>query len=158
MGAELLVVEDSMKSLQWEHEVLLQRYGSLEKERDELYDKFQSSVYEVQQKSGFKNLLLEKQLSGIGEALEKKEAQLNEVLVNENLAPNGSGDGSQKMEDIIEGKNQTVRDLQQELERVVRAYNDTLRQYQGKLTEYGIPHEELGFKPSFERMPMRPQS
>jgi hypothetical protein len=34
----------------------------------------------VQQKSGFKNLLLEKKLAAILEQLEKKETQLNEVL------------------------------------------------------------------------------
>ena len=42
---------------------------------------------EVQQKSSSKNLLLEKKLSTLSDSLEKKEAQLNEVLSALNLDP-----------------------------------------------------------------------
>ena len=41
----------------------------------------------MQQKSNFKNLLLEKKLSALADTLEKKEAQLNEVLSASNLDP-----------------------------------------------------------------------
>ena len=95
--ARLLVGTERLKALQWEHEVLEQRFeraqvprhksaafsatvvlialSSLslslyllwnyhhhhdhyQKERDELYESFQKSLYDVQQKTGFKNLLL----------------------------------------------------------------------------------------------------
>jgi hypothetical protein len=39
----------------------------------------------VQQKSGFKNLLLEKKLDGVEEEMEKREAYLNELLSLTNL-------------------------------------------------------------------------
>ena len=58
-----------------------------EGERDELYSKFVSAIQEVQQKSNFKNLLLEKKLHALGDSLEKKEAQLSEVLSASNLDP-----------------------------------------------------------------------
>ena len=58
-----------------------------QEERDELYQKFVSAIHEVQQKSSFKNLLLEKKLSALTDTLEKKEAQLNEVLSASNLDP-----------------------------------------------------------------------
>lgn len=54
-------------------------------ERDELYQKFTKAIQEVQQKSGFKNLLLERKLDALTDTLEKKEAQLNEVLAASNL-------------------------------------------------------------------------
>ena len=41
-------------------------------ERDELYNKFVKAIHEVQQKSNFKNLLLEKKLSALADTLEKK--------------------------------------------------------------------------------------
>ncbi|XP_061073927.1 dynein regulatory complex subunit 4-like isoform X2 [Conger conger] len=44
---------------------------AIQKERDELYQKFTKAILEVQQKSGFKNLLLEKKLSALAETLEK---------------------------------------------------------------------------------------
>ena len=43
---------------------------------------FVSAIHEVQQKAGFKNLLLEKKLLALADVLEKKEAQLNEVLID----------------------------------------------------------------------------
>ena len=59
----------------------------MQKERDELYRKFVKAIHEVQQKSNFKNLLLEKKLGALADTLEKKEAQLNEVLSASNLDP-----------------------------------------------------------------------
>lgn len=41
-------------------------------ERDELYGKFVKAIHEVQQKSNFKNLLLEKKLAALADTLEKK--------------------------------------------------------------------------------------
>lgn len=151
--ARLLVMEDSVQAAQWENEVLQHRYAAVVAERDSLYSQFSSAVYQVQQKTGFKNLLLEKRLTALKEALEKKEAQLNEVLASANLAPSVLGKVNSKLEDVIEAKNQSVRDLQQELERVVRAHNDVIRHYEARLVEYGIPKEELGFRPVIERLP-----
>ena len=92
-------------------QVLEQRFHHVEKERDELYEKFESTIYDVQQKSGFKNILLERKLQvtddhetacfivifsgpvlsstfgamccrqAINESLEKKESQLSEVRI-----------------------------------------------------------------------------
>lgn len=58
--------------MQWEHEVLHQRFEQTQKERDELYTKFVKAIHEVQQKGNFKNLLLEKKLSALADTLEKK--------------------------------------------------------------------------------------
>ena len=44
----------------------------VQSERDELYDRFVKAIHEVQQKSGLKNILLEKKLSTLADALEKK--------------------------------------------------------------------------------------
>lgn len=59
----------------------------VQEERDDLYQKFTKAINEVQQKTGFKNLLLERKLIGLANLLEKKEVQLNEVLAASNLDP-----------------------------------------------------------------------
>lgn len=41
-------------------------------ERDELYAKFESSIFEVQQKCGLQNLLLQRKVQVLAEKLEKK--------------------------------------------------------------------------------------
>ncbi|XP_026855247.2 dynein regulatory complex subunit 4 isoform X2 [Electrophorus electricus] len=116
-------------------------------ERDELYQKFTKAIQEVQQKSGFKNLLLERKLNVLTDTLEKKEAQLNEVLSASNLDHSALNVITHKLEEVLDSKNIAIKDLQYELARVCKAHNDLLRTYEAKLKAFGIPVEELGFKP-----------
>jgi len=145
--SRLHVLETQLRDLTWEHEVLEQRFHHVEKERNELFEKFESTIYDVQQKSGFKNILLERKLQAINESLEKKESQLSEVIHAANLDPNLLGTVSKKLDDVLDAKNGAIKDLQYELARVTKAHNDVIRVYESKLTEFGIPVEELGFRP-----------
>ncbi|ESO95089.1 hypothetical protein LOTGIDRAFT_215253 [Lottia gigantea] len=145
--ARLKVTEEEFRALKWEHEVLEQRFQKTQAERDDLYRKFVKAIHEVQQKSNFKNLLLEKKLGALADTLEKKEAQLNEVLSASNLDPTALTVVTRKLEDVLDSKNSAIKDLQYELARVCKAHNDLLRTYESKLNQFGIPTEELGFKP-----------
>lgn len=137
----------------WEHEVLLQRYEHLKKDKDRLFDAFQDAIYDVHQKSGLKNLLLEKKLTALKDELIKKEAQLNEVLVQASLDTSVFGTITRKLDDVVEVKNQMIRDLQAELERVIRLHNHAIETYEGRLLDYAIPVEELGFRPRLANLP-----
>lgn len=139
--------QTDMKQLAWKHEVLEQRFEKTKNERDDLYNNFVKAIHEVQQKSGFKNLLLEKKLKALVDTLEKKEAQLNEVLAASNLDPTALSAVTRKLEDVLDGKNAAIKDLQYELARVCKAHNDVLRTYESRLKSFGVPVEELGFKP-----------
>lgn len=63
-----------------------------------MYNKFVKAIQEVQQKSNFKNLLLEKKLGNLTDTLEKKEAQLNEILSASNLDPSALSMVTKKLE------------------------------------------------------------
>ena len=52
-----------------------------------------------------------------------------------------------KLEDVLDAKNAAIKDLQYELARACKAHNDVIRAYESKLREFGIPLEELGFRP-----------
>ncbi|XP_068117060.1 dynein regulatory complex subunit 4 isoform X2 [Hyperolius riggenbachi] len=145
--ARLRSTEKELNDVKWEHEVLMQRFYKIQVERDELYSKFTAAIQEVQQKNGFKNLLLERKLQALGDTLEKKEAQLNEVLAASNLDPTALSTVTRKLEDVLDSKNNAIKDLQYELARVCKAHNDLLRTYEAKMRGFGIPVEELGFKP-----------
>ena len=55
--ARLLNAEKQVKNLEWENEALQQRFLKVQGERDDLYEKFEASIYDVQQKTGeYKNL------------------------------------------------------------------------------------------------------
>lgn len=44
--------EKMLKNFEWEAEVMQQRFDKVKSERDELYEKFEASIYDVQQKTG----------------------------------------------------------------------------------------------------------
>ncbi|XP_059849039.1 dynein regulatory complex subunit 4 [Hypanus sabinus] len=145
--AKLKMMDKEMKQFRWEYEVLEQRFCKVQEERDQLYKKFEKAIQEVQQKTGLKNIILEQKLNALSDCLEKKEAQLNEVLAASNLDPTALTMITRKLEDVLDSKNNVIKDLQYELARVCKAHNDLLRTYESKLTAFGIPLEELGFKP-----------
>ncbi|NXD74616.1 DRC4 protein, partial [Eolophus roseicapillus] len=116
-------------------------------ERDELYQKFTKAIHEVQQKTGFKNLLLERKLTGLLDILEKKEVELSEVFAASKLDQGALTLVSHKLEDVLNSKNATIKDLQLQLARVCKAHNDMLQTFEAKLTAFGIPLDNLGFKP-----------
>ena len=56
--SRILVSDQELTKVEWEREALEQRYDKVQKEHDQLYAGLQKAVYEVQQKAGFKNMLL----------------------------------------------------------------------------------------------------
>lgn len=86
-------------------------------------------------------------MNALTDTLDKKEAQLNEVLTASNLDPSALSVVTRKLEDVLDSKNSAIKDLQYELARVCKAHNDLLRTYEAKMRQFGIPVEEMGFKP-----------
>jgi len=154
---KLAAVKDKIKQsetllhrMEFQHEVLQQQLATVTREREELYEKFQHSIYEVQQKSGLKNLILEKKIDAIEEALETTEAQVSELLTSANVDQAAASGISQKLDQVIAYKNDIVSQLQEEVQRIKDSHRTMVKTYESKLAEYGIPPEELGFMPSVE--------
>ncbi|CAE7557834.1 DRC4 [Symbiodinium pilosum] len=78
--------ETLLKRMEFQHEVLQQQLAQVTSEREDLYTKFQQAIYDVQQRSGLKNLILEKKIDTVEEALETTEAQITELLASANVA------------------------------------------------------------------------
>lgn len=70
----------------------------VESERDHIYQRFVAAISEVQQKASLRSLLLERRLAALSDSLEKKEAQLSEVLAASNLDPSALGIVNRKLE------------------------------------------------------------
>lgn len=62
---EIVEIEKQYKELEWQYEVKLQQYQYLEKEKEQLFEKFNKIVYDVHRKTGLRNLILEKKLETI---------------------------------------------------------------------------------------------
>ncbi|XP_033340814.1 growth arrest specific protein 8 [Megalopta genalis] len=143
----LAIVQKDFENLRWENEVLELRFDKCQSERDELQSRFISSILELQQKTGLKNVLLEKKLEKLSDLLEQREAQISEVLAAAQLDPEAVLHANKKLENMLTRKNTAIQDLQYELAKVCKAHDDLLRTYEAKLQEYGIPKSELGFQP-----------
>lgn len=72
MKAQLVVVEGTQSTVQWEYETLLQRLEDLKQEKMALDVQLKAAVFEVKQKSAFKALLLEKKLAALSRVQEGK--------------------------------------------------------------------------------------
>lgn len=140
--------ETLLKRMEFQHEVLQQQLAHVTSEREDLYTKFQQAIYDVQQKSGLKNLILEKKIDTVEEALETTEAQITELLASANVDPSTSAGITQKLDQVIAYKDDIVGQLQEEVQRIKDSHSTMVKTYESKLAEYGIPPEELGFVPA----------
>ena len=52
-----------------------------------MFEEFHKIVYELHQKTGLRNLVLEKKLETIQESLETKDAQTNQILATARIDP-----------------------------------------------------------------------
>lgn len=138
------VIKKDQNNLKWETEALKMRCEKLTEERDLLKTKFEEAILEVQQKTGLKNVLLERKVSTLQKEAEKREAILGEVLTVAGMEPQSL---SVRIEKLLSNKNERIQELRYELARVCKAHDDLLETFEAKMIQFGIPSEELGFLP-----------
>lgn len=119
----------------------------LNQEKQELYDEFHRLVYELHRKTGLRNLILEKKVETILEANETKDAQINQILAAARIDPQELNRIRHSLEEVENSKNFAIREIQNELKKIREAHSNMVKTYEGKLSEFGIPVEELGFDP-----------
>uniref|UniRef100_A0A8C2ZC67 Dynein regulatory complex subunit 4 n=1 Tax=Cyclopterus lumpus TaxID=8103 RepID=A0A8C2ZC67_CYCLU len=102
------------------------RSRQVQQERDELLRKQTETILDVQQRSGLKHLLLERKLSALTDAVEKKEAQLCAALSASNVDRTAGGRAANKLEE----------------------YDDLLQTCNEKLKDLGVPLYDFPFRPS----------
>jgi len=144
---EILDLDKRYREIEWEYEVKFQQYQYLVKEKEDLFEQFHKKIYELHQKSGLKNLILTKQIETIQESIDIKEAQLNEILNASKIDQNQLKDIRSTLEESEKIKNEAIKQIQQELKSIREAHSTMVKTYEGKLSEFGIPVEELGFDP-----------
>lgn len=138
-------IEKQLKGLTWETEALLLRNDTLLKEREDLKAKFENVFMELQQKTGLKNVLLERKIALLERAGEKREVMLQETM---NVCTKEDVEKLDlHVDNVLDEKNKQIQELRYELARVCKAHDDMLATYESKLKQYGIPEAELGFEP-----------
>merc|ERR1712070_1076215 len=124
--AKILVTDEELKKVEWEREVLEQRYEKVKKERDTLYTNLQSAVYEVQQKAGFKNMLLNKKMELLEQKINVNAVELGEAISAAGIPPDKVGGIAKRMREVVEEKDSQIGNLQNQIGAVSEAYNNML--------------------------------
>merc|ERR1719160_1951346 len=142
-----LQLEERIKDAKQEYRATEDRFRKVEKDRDDLYKRFQRGVREIQRKAELsKNVVLEKKLEMLTNQFNEKQAQLSEVLQAAKLDPSVVAGLMKKLEQVLGSKNRMIKDLQYQVHQCTKAYNDTIRVFESRLPELGIPQEEIGFE------------
>lgn len=133
-----------LNALKWETEALRMRCDKLVEERDELKGKFEEAVLELQQRTGLKNVLLDRKINSLQKEYERLELVFSEMVRVSGTEHQNVG---VKVESVLKNKNEQIEDLEYELARICKAYDDMLKMFKAKMTKYGIPKDELCLKP-----------
>lgn len=133
-----------LNTLKWETEALRMRCDNLVAERDDLKNKFEQAMLELQQRTGLKNVLLDRKMTSLQKEHERLELVLSEMV---KAAGMGQQNAGVKAESVLKNKNERIEDLEYELARVYKAYEDMLKLFKAKMKKYGIPKDELCLKP-----------
>lgn len=131
-----------LNSVKWEMEAFRMRCDAITEERDELKKRFGEIMIEMQQKTGLKNVLLERKLSHLQKEYERLEMVFGEVLKVTGLEPQ---DLCTKVESYLRQKNDRIEQLEYELAKVAKCYGDLLETYETHLEKYGIPKDSHDF-------------
>ena len=137
----------SLKEIQENKKKLDADFNKVEKEKDDMYKRFEIVVGQLQSRANYKNEQLEEKLGNFEGAMERKELTLRDIVQRSGLDQGTVDDITKRMEEAIEAKNSILRNLKYSLAHATKAYNDAIRVYEAKLVEFGIPAEELGMEP-----------
>ncbi|KAL7055943.1 hypothetical protein AAHC03_022721 [Spirometra sp. Aus1] len=120
---------------------------SLEKNRDSLANTMEQIMLGIKQKSGLRCMILEKKLAALVSTLESREAQVDHMVMAMNADPAAVKDAKQHLEELLQRKNQAIRELQYEVTRIGKAYNDLWSACHAKMLEELSSPVNLGIKP-----------
>lgn len=131
-----------LNSVKWEMEAIRMRCDAITEERDELKKRFGEIMIEMQQKTGLKNVLLERKLTQLKKEYERLEMVFGEVLKVTGVEPQ---DLCTKVENYLRQKNERIEQLEYELAKVAKCYGDLLDSYEINLEKSGIPKDSHEF-------------
>lgn len=111
-----------------QRELLLKEYDTLE-------GKIVNALVDVRQKTGLEQLVLEKKLEALRANIEKKDAELSQILSSANLDPKKLGQLVQSIEEIENRKADEINFVQDELKKIREAHSNMVKTYENKLAE-----------------------
>lgn len=126
------------QTLSWEHEVLTQRFAKLVEDRDIILKKYNTMVQDIQRKSTFRRVLIQKKLELVQTKLEGRDAKLTELLKRANINPDDMKALEQKVHDLLSEKDKTIEDLKDLLLRLTSQTENVVSTYESYMENNGV--------------------
>eukprot|EP00656_Telonema_subtile_P027705 TRINITY_DN2984_c0_g1_i1.p1 TRINITY_DN2984_c0_g1~~TRINITY_DN2984_c0_g1_i1.p1 ORF type:complete len:408 (+),score=157.47 TRINITY_DN2984_c0_g1_i1:674-1897(+) len=143
--ARLQMLSAQLRQRQKEKEALERSFESIETQRDELYHQFEEVVTSVRLSAAQRGATLEDEMSQMMNEFEKKEVQLHEVMATGGISAETSAEIFGDLENTLEQRNTSIRDLEYEFQRIQKLHNDAVRTFDAKFVELGIDATDAKF-------------
>lgn len=138
LKAEVGATDQEYQTLVWEHEVLLQRFTKLDEDKNIILKKYNNMLQEIQKKSTFRRVLVQKKLELVQGQLEGRDAKLTELLKRANVNAEDMKGLQQKVHDLLSEKDKTIEDLKRLILNMTERGEDIISTYHAYLENNGI--------------------
>ncbi|KPA80123.1 putative T-lymphocyte triggering factor [Leptomonas pyrrhocoris] len=131
-------LQQQLDTLRQDKELLEEQYKSVYNEREDLRAKFESALREAMDIVAERNNSLQQNLVEAHAKLEQRDAQLDGVLRAMNLEPAAMELISEEIDDEIQVKNQTIKDLHFELRKLEKRVSAMVEEYERRCRAVGV--------------------
>lgn len=138
-------LESQVQTLEWEHEVLLQRVERVKGERDQLRAKLEGTVQRVREHAKFREALLERKVVAASVDVEKTATAVHEIAAASGLA-DLDGDVKNSLEAVLVAKNMTIQHLENMLVDIRQRHRASMERFETQLQAHDFTVEALGFE------------
>lgn len=145
-------LEKEYRDIEYEYEIKYQQYQYLKEEYNRLKENRDDKVYEIFQKAGLQNLILEKELKMLQQKAEVVSAQVHNIILGSNLGEDVKRPIMEKLNAALNSKDNIISDSKDRLLEVRQAHIQLIQGYQALLRGNNIPVDELGFEPYLPKL------
>jgi len=145
-------LEKEYRDIEYEYEIKFQQYQYLKDEHNRLKDNRDDKVYEIFQKAGLQNLILEKELKMLQEKAEVVSGQLQNIIIGSNMDEESKKPIMEKLAATLNAKDSIITDYKDRLLEIRQAHIQLIQEYQRILRSNNIPIDELGFEPYLPKL------
>eukprot|EP00918_Siedleckia_nematoides_P061052 GHVU01133237.1.p1 GENE.GHVU01133237.1~~GHVU01133237.1.p1 ORF type:complete len:144 (+),score=25.88 GHVU01133237.1:1694-2125(+) len=116
-----------------------------ETERKDLERQLSAKVDTIRSRLAGRNLLLQKKITPLVDALSKQTEIIAELLSRESVDAGLARGVMDKIETVMKARDAKIEDLRYQVQRGTKGFNETIRLYENRLEEMGVPIEDTKF-------------
>nr|CEL70741.1 TPA: GL15789, related [Neospora caninum Liverpool] len=137
----------TLARLEQQAEILEQQSETLKKTKTEFQQRYQRTVYGLQQKAGLKTMILERKLKALEEAEEVAQAQVEELRYRQHIESSDLVPLSKGADELLKAKDALADELRDDIKTLKDLHDMAVEQYASCMASTGVPVDDLQFVP-----------